>query len=107
MVGYVARANCTAAFTEMRPFVSRGLPSGVVLGLWGSVLLLPAYTSWLHIDTRSVRNSSGAVFTWAIRPGVSKSSRAVSEISDLVPALGCGFPASIEEADAAAPHLHP
>ena len=55
----------------------------------------------------AVRNPSGAAFTCAIRPGVSNSSSAVSDLLGLVPAVGCGVPVVVEPADAAAPHLHP
>src|SRR5207244_4504028 len=68
VVGYRALANWMAAFTLIKPFVVRGLPSGVVLGLCGSVVLLPAYTSWLQYDTASVRKPAASARTLAIRP---------------------------------------
>ena len=41
VVGYSACANWIAAFVASMPLVGRGLPSGVVFGLFGSGVFTP------------------------------------------------------------------
>ncbi len=81
-----------AALVATRPVVGRSFPSGVLLGLCGSGVLSPPYTSWLHIETINVRNPSGAAFTSAMSPALSKERSSSRLDSDFTPAEGCGFP---------------
>src|SRR4051812_3385926 len=48
VVGYFALAYWIAALVDGRPLVSRAAPVDVVLGLCGSGVIDPAYTSWLQ-----------------------------------------------------------